>query len=167
MDLPTRPVLLRRAGAAGAVLIAAAALGPVRAAVAGEAQTTLRGTVVGSLPSDPLLHGIHPGGAPWAGTGRATLDRSGALEVRVRGLLLTAGAAAGTIGSVTTVSASVLCGADSTAPVATTAAVPLSARGDARLTAHVDLPARCLAPTVVVHPLANTTAYIAAVAVGG
>jgi hypothetical protein len=40
--------------------------------------------------------------------------------------------------------------------------VPLSSDGNARIGQHVTVPARCLAPVVLVHPNGNLTRYIAA-----
>ena len=46
------------------------------------------------------------------------------------------------------------------AVVATTATVPFSTTGDARLKATVMLPARCLAPAVLLNPNGIATTYI-------
>jgi hypothetical protein len=60
------------------------------------------------------------------------------------------------------VSASLFCGADSErTPAFTTAAVPISEHGDARIRQNVTLPATCLAPIVLVHPNGGTARYIA------
>jgi len=121
--------------------------------------------VVGSLPTDPVIHGVAAGNAPWkVRSGSARLKGDGRLTVKLKGLVLTDGPFAGTAGPVTSVSASLYCGADSSGPVDTTATVPLSARGDARIDEVLDVPDRCLAPTVLVHPFNATAFYIAATA---
>ena len=64
-------------------------------------------------------------------------------------------------GSVTSITASLFCGAD-TVPAMTTRLARLSSTGNARLDAEVDLPTDCLAPVVVVHPNGVASQYIAA-----
>ena len=144
--------------AAGSLVFALAASGGPRDEGNGEA--LLRSTLAPSVPTDPSFHGIAPGGVPWVLAGSSVrLKADGELDVRVEGLVLPS---LGTAGPVTSVSASLLCGADAVAgPAATTGTVPLSAAGDARIEATVALPASCLAPIVVVHPNGGTTRYIA------
>src|ERR1044071_2362690 len=126
----------------------------------GHGRTVLRAKLVGSIPSDPAIHGVLAGYVPWDGGGRATLDKRGRFELRVRGLVITG---MGNPGPVTSVSASLFCAPDSNAtPAFTTAAAPLSAHGNARIRTHVAVPARCLAPVLLVHPNGNTARYIAA-----
>jgi hypothetical protein len=67
---------------------------------------------------------------------------------------------------VTTVFASLYCDGSST-PVGSTPQVPLSMAGDASMSGMVTVPAKCLAPLVLVHPNANGAAYIAASGFGG
>ena len=87
------------------------------------------------------------------------LKANGKLDIRIDGLILPA---LGTAGPVTTVSASLLCGADAqTGPTVTTGAFPLSQAGNARIEAKLNLPATCLAPIFVIHPNGGTTRYIA------
>jgi hypothetical protein len=131
-------------------------------------QTLFRATLAPSVPSDPVLHGVAPGGLPWVlDSGQARLRHDGRLSVRVRGLVLPGPPGNGTPGPITTVNASLYCGADTTAAAATTATVPLSSAGDARIDERVTLPAKCLAPVVLVHPNGGATAYIAASGFGG
>jgi hypothetical protein len=67
----------------------------------------------------------------------------------------------GTARPVTTVSASLFCGADTSAtPAVTTGQVPISPEGDAKIHQRVTLPATCLAPIVLVHPNGATARYI-------
>jgi hypothetical protein len=119
----------------------------------------LQQRLIGSILSDPPIHGVTRGGVPWVGTGRATLKRHGRFEVRIRGLLV---AGTNNTGPVTTVTASLYCAPDSSAAVFTTTAEPLSSHGDARIRQHVTVPSRCLAPVVLVHPNGGAGAYIMA-----
>ena len=126
----------------------------------GHGRTVLRAHLVGSIPSDPAIHGVTAGGVPWDGGARASLDRRGRFELRVRGLVITG---TGNPGQVTTVSASLFCAPDSNlTPAFTTGSAALSAHGNARIRAHVTVPERCLAPVLLVHPNGGTARYIAA-----
>jgi hypothetical protein len=130
-------------------------------------QTLFQSTLAPSVPSDPVLHGEAPGGLPWVlDSGQARLRHDGRLSVRVRGLVLPGPPGNGTPGPITTVTASLYCGDDTTA-AATTASVPLSSAGNARINERVTLPAKCLAPVVLVHPNGGAAAYIAATGFGG
>jgi hypothetical protein len=72
-------------------------------------------------------------------------------------------AGTGNAGAVTTIRVSLFCAPDSDATSAfTTEPTPLSADGDARLRQELTVPARCLAPVLLVHPNGNLTRYIAA-----
>lgn len=119
----------------------------------------LRAQLVGSILSDPPIHGVTRGGVPWEGTGTATLDRHGRFKVRIRGLVIQG---VGNPGPVASLKFSLFCAPDSSGPVFTTDSTPLSARGNARLRQHVTVPQRCLAPVVLAHPNGNLAAYIAA-----
>jgi len=129
--------------------------------------TVLKTTLAPSVLTDPTLHGVAHGNAPWVlRRGTARLRQGGRLDVRVRGLVIPGAPGNGTPGPVTTVDASLYCGADDTA-VGTTPSAPISRAGDARMTGTLSLPAKCLAPVVLVHPNGNGGAYIAASGFGG
>jgi hypothetical protein len=114
-----------------------------------------------SVPSDPVLNGASAGGAPWVlRSGYAQTRRGGRLQVRIRGLVIPVAPGNGS-GAVTTVSASLYCGAATTA-VGTTPSVPISRRGNADLDGMVSVPSKCLAPTVLIHPNGGGSVYIAA-----
>jgi hypothetical protein len=131
-------------------------------------RTLLNATLAPTVPTDPTIHGVAAGGLPWVlDSGHARLRHDGRLSVRVRGLVIPVAPGNGTPGPVTSVSASLYCGADATPAVATTASVPLSSTGDARIDERVTLPAKCLAPIVLVHPNGGAAAYIAATGFGG
>lgn len=119
-----------------------------------------------SLPTDPALHGVSPGGLPWVlDRGFALVLGGGRIIVSVHGLVIPVAHGTfppGTARPVTTVSASLYCGADSvTTPAATTKAVDISASGNATIVDKVTVPPTCLAPIVLVHPNGGLGAYIA------
>jgi hypothetical protein len=126
--------------------------------------TVLAETLAPSVPTDPTFHGVAPGAAPWVlKSGAVELKRSGKLELQVRGLVIPNPPGDGTPGPVTTISASLYCGADSNTTAAdTTQQVPISRRGDARIKDRsFNVPATCLAPVVLVHPNGDAAHYIA------
>lgn len=117
-----------------------------------------------SQPTDPVFHGVSPGSAPWVlKRGDVRLKRDGKLDLQVKGLVIPTAPFTGTPGPVTTISASLYCGADSNAaPADTTQQVPISRKGDARIhDASFTVPATCLAPVILVHPNGLATTYIA------
>ncbi len=119
----------------------------------------LRAGLIGSILSDPPIHGVTRGNVPWEGRGRARLDRKGRFELRIRNLVV-----AGTDNpdGVTSIRVSLFCAPDSnTTPAFTTNSAPLSSDGDARVRQKVTAPARCTAPVVLVHPNGNLARYIA------
>jgi hypothetical protein len=122
--------------------------------------TLFRSTLAPSVLTDPTIHGVARGGVPWQlDRGSTRLRHGGRLQLSVRGLVIPGN---GTPGPVTTINASLYCGADATSAVATTGSVALSMQGNAKIDEHVALPAKCLAPIVLVHPNGNGAAYIAA-----
>jgi hypothetical protein len=115
---------------------------------------------VGSVLSDPDIHGVVRGGVPWDGGGRARLSRHGRFELRVRGLVVSG---TGNADGVTSITASLYCAPDSDPSAAfTTSSVPLSSHGNARIRQHVTVPTRCLDPVLLVHPNGLDSRYIAA-----
>jgi hypothetical protein len=117
-----------------------------------------------SMPTDPMFHGVAPGGLPWVlRSGTVRLKRDGKFDLRVTGLVIPTAPFTGTPGPVTTISASLYCGADSdTMAAGTTQQVPISRRGDARIRdASFSVPSTCLAPVILVHPNGLMNSYIA------
>jgi hypothetical protein len=119
----------------------------------------LRSHLVGSILSDPPIHGVTRGGAPWVGGGSVKLDRKGRFEVRIRGLVIPT---LGNPGPVTSLTFSLYCAPDSSGAAFTTGSTPLSSKGNARLRQRVTVPQRCLAPVVLGHPNGSAGVYIAA-----
>jgi hypothetical protein len=114
-----------------------------------------------SVPTDPAIHGVAAAGAPWViARGEVRISKGGGLKVEVKGLVIPTPPQNGT-NPVATISASLFCGADTT-PAATTASVPFSIAGNAEIRAKVALPAKCLAPVVLLHPNGGLTRYIGA-----
>jgi hypothetical protein len=129
-------------------------------------QTLFASKVVASQLSDPMIHGVTRGGLPWVmDRGEARLRRNGRLQVRVRGLVIPVPQGDGTPGPVTTITAALYCGDDTTA-AAETAPIPLSRTGNARIDERITLPSTCLAPVVLVHPNGSDGAYIAVTGFG-
>jgi hypothetical protein len=160
-------------GRAVAVLSMAAMAGSATTAVSAAGRDTgdhgrhrgealLSTSLAPSVPSDPVLNGASAGGAPWVLTrGTARLGRDGDFRVRIRGLVIPTAPGNGTPGPVMTVSASLYCGAATTA-TGTTPSVPISRSGDAEIAAQLSVPAKCLAPSVLIHPNGAGAVYIAA-----
>ena len=99
-----------------------------------------------SLPTDPAIFGVPPGGAPWVlSHGHVRLGHGGALQVNVAGLVIPPTGS----NPVPDLAAAVYCNG---ALSATTAPVPFSSRGDAQIHASVTLPAFCPAPAVLLNP---------------
>lgn len=151
-----RPTRLRFALLALSTLaLVASAAAP---AVAANPHDLLRATLAPSLPTDPTIRGVVPGGAPWVidrGTVRVRDD--GRVDVRVDGLVIPPPTLPNT-NPLPTLSVSVSCEGE---PLVSSGTVPFSADGDARLRADLPVPQDCLAPIVFVHPNAATGVYIA------
>ena len=116
----------------------------------------LRAPIQGSLVADPPLFGATPGGAPWViSKGKARLSTMGKLEVEVKGLVIPPSG----VNPLPRLSATVVCSGTRLTP---TASVPFSPAGNAEIEATVMLPARCLAPAVLLSPGSKPDTYIAA-----
>ncbi|MBI2493408.1 MAG: hypothetical protein HY616_03675 [Candidatus Rokubacteria bacterium] len=113
---------------------------------------TLRGIPVAGV----AIRNIAGGGLPWAiQRGEAKLEEDGTLKVEVEGLVLAAGPAAGT-NPVAQFIATLSCqNADGTINNMSTAPVPASSAGDARIRERLTLPEVCLGPMVFVQGFPN------------
>ncbi len=110
--------------------------------------------VVGSMPG-ATVGGVTSGGAPWVASGHTSVSASGRLHLKVTGLLIGAAAGippalVGTVGSVTMVAASLVCGGSGGSVIASSDGSPLSSAGDAEIDTTVTLPATCMAPAVLI-----------------
>ena len=158
MYIPKRLLLL---GLTGLLLAASTAFAITALAHGGRSGADdFRSDLVPSVPTDPAIHGVTPGGAPWVlDRGSVRVDDDGDVRLRVRGLVIPSPPGDGTPGPVQTISASLFCGGTA---ADTTEAEELDDDGDARIRDEITLPAKCLAPEVLVHPNGNTAVYIAA-----
>jgi len=110
--------------------------------------------VIGSMPGD-TVGGVTSGGAPWVATGHASASSNGRMHLNITGLLIAAGPGVpanlvGTVGPVTMVAVSLVCGGSGGWVAASSDGAPLSSAGDAEINSTVAVPASCVAPTVLV-----------------
>jgi hypothetical protein len=131
----------------------------------------------GSTPNI-TIRGVLAGGAPWeVKNGKVTLDSSGRLKVRVKGLVIAEGALAngepvpsnlvGTVTTVTTVHAALTCGGPGGGvpfTITPTDGVPIDSDGDFEIDAEVLIPSVCEQPIVLIRigPPETPGAWIAA-----
>ncbi len=115
---------------------------------------SLQGQLIGSTPGQHVA-GIPSGDAPWmVSNSNFNINGNGQFQVEVEGLLIASGTAANTVGPVTMVAASLICGdvaAGSTLPAM------LSATGNANMQGIITVPSPCIAPAVVVQATQLTT----------
>jgi hypothetical protein len=122
------------------------------------AKSLVTSSLAPSVPTDPKLHEVEAGGAPWVLKASVFhLDSAGNVQVVIRGLIIPE---LGTPGPVTTVDASLYCANEETA-AATTQSAPISRAGDAAIVAKVKLPALCQTPAVLINPNGRGKIYIA------
>ncbi len=97
------------------------------------------------------IRGINGGGLPWTLTSASgELSASGRLEVKVKGLVLAAGANAGS-NPIASFRAIVSClGSDGSAQNVMTDPFPATTAGNAKIETTVSLPQPCIAPIVFV-----------------
>ena len=158
----TKQTVFTVLASAVAALSIALAVGGLGVASSGH-NALINASLAPSLPSDPTFHGVQPGAAPWVLKRGEVEVRDDRLDLHVRGLVIPSPPGDGTPGPVTTISASLFCGADAdTVPEDTSHAVQISRRGDARIRDRsFAVPDTCLAPVILVHPNDNRTRYIA------
>jgi hypothetical protein len=121
-----------------------------------DGQPLLRSTLAPSMPADPAIAGVAPGGLPWQiERGSVLLQSDGRIRLSVKGLVIPA---SGTTGPVQTVTASLACADGSKVQ---TTSVPISSAGDATIDTTITLPSTCLAPVVLVNPNGIAGVYIA------
>jgi len=109
--------------------------------------------LVGSAVGEHVA-GIPSGGAPWmVARSEAHISGSGKIEVEVKGLLIASGTNANTVGPVTMVLASLVCG---DVVAASTGAAPLSSKGNFEIHDTISVPSPCIAPAVLIQIAATT-----------
>jgi hypothetical protein len=139
-----------------AVIVGLAA--PAAGASSPPAKSLVTSSLAPSVPTDPKLHEVAAGGAPWVLKASVFhLDSAGNVQVVIRGLIIPG---FGTPGPVTTVDASLYCANEETA-AAMTQSAPISRAGDAEIVAKVKLPALCQTPAVLINPNGIGKIYIA------
>jgi hypothetical protein len=139
-------------------ILVAAALIPGGALATPAQKASLSTSLLPSVPSDPMLHGVKAGAAPWVlKRGTFRLLGNGQVVVLIRGLVIPE---LGTPGPVKTVAAALYCGNETT-PAASTPSVPISEAGNATIVSQVDLPASCQTPAVLINPNGISSIYIA------
>jgi hypothetical protein len=104
-------------------------------------------SIKGITQAGNVVDGIAGGGQPWSTlSGEASVDlRDGEIEFDVRGLVLAGGDAIGTPGPVTSVAATIVCGAGQSVA---TPQIPLSTQGDAHFEGDIAVPAACTSANV-------------------
>jgi hypothetical protein len=138
-----------------AALVAGSAIGAA-GAVAAPVTPVLTTSLAPSVPTDPVLHGVAPGSAPWVLKRSAATLSNGVLVATIQGLVIPE---LGTPGPVTSVDVALYC-ANETTPAATTKTFPLSEKGNAQIVEKVNLPATCLTPALLINPLGIGSIYI-------
>lgn len=160
MQLTSRPALV------GAVVAAVLALNPSPASADDEhGNDLIREDLVPSLPTDPPIHGVAAGGAPWVlDRGEVRVRQNGRMDVRIEGLQIPRNG--GEDNPVASINAILYC---SGLPVADSGAQPLSVPdGDARFRVFVDVPEQCAMATVLISPSAAVgRVYIASAGTHG
>ncbi|HEY2015129.1 MAG TPA: hypothetical protein VGH38_16585, partial [Bryobacteraceae bacterium] len=92
--------------------------------------------------------GVPSGGAPWViSQGQVSVSGTGRIEVEIKGLLIASGPAAGTVGPVTMVMASLVCG---DVVAASTKGFSLSTTGNAQIEDTIAVPSPCIAPAILI-----------------
>ncbi|HZW54961.1 MAG TPA: hypothetical protein VFF30_01590 [Nitrososphaerales archaeon] len=129
----------------------------------GASQIQVQSSLAGSTPNT-FISGVPSGGVPWVvAAGEAGLSPNGRLHVNIVGLLITGTGTAldGTTGPVSSVLASLVC--QNSGVVASTSAVPLDSKGDARINQVIQLPSTCFGPVILVRisGLASSDPWIA------
>lgn len=143
---------MKKAGILLSLVLVLASVLPVLADDALFKFEQLRGIPTAGL----ALRNIAGGGLPWTiDRGEAKLDANGTLKVEVQGLVLAAGALAGT-NPVSQFIATLSClNADGTINNISTQPVPATTTGDAEVKETLSLPDVCLAPIVFVRGFPN------------
>lgn len=140
------------------VITIAIGLGIVTSVAAADENRGFQGQVVGSAVGEHVA-GVPSGGAPWVvANSEFKVAADGRIQVEIRGLVISSGEFINTVGPVTMVSAGLAC---NDVVVATTTAAPLSSSGDASIHDQITVPARCIAPVLLIRIAAITSGPVA------
>ena len=114
----------------------------------------LRAELVGSMPADPPIAGVTPGGAPWVnGPSKARVREDGRIEVKIKGLVIPPPVGTG-VNPVASVVATLVCDdmvESSSAPFA------LSTAGDGSTSDVITGTRHCEDPIVLIQPAASSS----------
>jgi hypothetical protein len=114
--------------------------------------------LVGSAPGEHVA-GIASSSTQWkVADGEVKVSTNGSIDVEIKGLLFAAGPNINTVGPVTMVDASLVCG---DVVAATTKAFALTTVGNAELHDTIRVPSPCIAPAVLIRLAATTTGPVA------
>jgi hypothetical protein len=116
----------------------------------------LRAALVASAAGDAATNGVAPAGDWRLRRGSVRIERDDELRVEVSRLVLRT---TGRNDSVDSIRAALYC---SGTRADVTRSARLSRRGDARIRDELNVPRRCLAPTVLVQPSGNDRVFVAA-----
>lgn len=152
-----------RLALAGATAVLALALNPAAALAGDDGGNIIKADFTPSLPSDPPILGVAPGGVPWIlDRGTVRVRHDGRIDVRLDGLQVPGSGPGGTDANpVGTITATLYCNG-STEPAAVSAPQPLSMpEGDARFRDTLSgIPAVCDHAVVLINP-GNPARFIA------
>ena len=149
--------MTRHGALIGRMLLAVGLLGLNAMADDGNGDRVFAAHLVGSAVGEHVA-GVPSGGAPWkVAVGEAIVASNGKVEIIIRGLLISSGTGVNTVGPVTMVNASLVCG---DVVAATTKAVPLSTAGNALIQDTITVPSPCIAPAVLIRVAATTTGAV-------
>ncbi|HLK50017.1 MAG TPA: hypothetical protein VKT49_17860 [Bryobacteraceae bacterium] len=140
------------------LIVMGISLGMLAGIAAADDNRGFQGRVVGSAVGEHVA-GVPSGGAPWVvANSEFNVTANGRIQVEIRGLLISSGAFINTVGPVTMVNASLVC---NDVVLATTGAVNLSSGGDASIHDQITVPARCIAPALLIRIAAITAGPVA------
>lgn len=145
-----------RAALVGAVSVLTLAITPSAALARGGGDDLIRADFTPSLPTDPQINGINPGGLPWVlDDGEVRVRESGRMDVELEGLQIPRNG--GEDNPVASIRAVLYCDG---LRVTDSGPQPLSVPGgDAEFRVMLMVPDKCDMATVLIQP--NATAYIA------
>ncbi len=124
----------------------------------GSGHSILRAELVGSMPADPPIAGVTPGGAPWVnGPSKARVREDGRIEVKIKGLVIPPPVGTG-VNPVASVVATLVCDG---AVESRTAAFALDAAGDGSTSDVIEGTRDCEDPVVLIQPSTNLARFIA------